>query len=424
MIPWPRKTLLGPVLSLALLGVHTTAHASDEVFTIAVIPDTQNYVDYRKQTAEGFPFDARDLLIEQLQHVADNLESRGGEIAFVTAVGDIWQHPSIAIDPGHVARGFAGPSISGDKADAVGQQVRQIEIPGAIAAFRALDGVTPFSIVPGNHDYDARWVETARRIDGVHPAGVRHFGGLTAFTDAFGAQSDFFKDRAWYVASHDNGADSAQVFTAGGYRFLHIGLQFSASDASLQWAERVIHAHQGLPTIVTTHEFLNKAAKRKGPVLDDLNAVDPYDNNPQAVWDKLIRRNDQIFMVLSGHYYGQAFRQDENVNGRHVYQILTDYQGRRQTAIDAGQSPDEAQPVGDGWLRFLRFDFSAAVPIVQVQTYSTHYDRYASDAPADHSDWYRALEKPQLSDEEFLQAEDYSFPLTDFRARFANARVE
>lgn len=420
MFKLSRLKTLWAILSLALLGATGAIASDDRAFTIAVIPDTQNYVDYTRQTAEGFPFDARDMLIGQLRYVANNAESRGGDIAFVTAVGDVWQHAIIPIDPEHTARGFAGRPIAGDEAEIVGRNVREVEIPGAIEAYRLLDGVAPFSIVPGNHDYDARWVETQRRVDGLHPAGVRHFGGLTEFTRAFGDQSEFFRDKPWYVDSNDNGADSAQIFTAGGYRFLHIGLQFSAPDSSLRWAERVMHAHRGLPTIITTHEFLGKTAGRKGYVPNDLNALDPYDNNPQAIWDKFISRNDQIFLVLSGHYYGQAFREDENIHGHRVYQILSDYQGRRQTAIDAGQSPESAQPVGDGWLRLLRFDFSNETPVVQVRTYSTHYERYASDAPQEHSQWYRAAERPADSDEAFMQAEEYSFVLSDFRARFGS----
>lgn len=34
------------------------AMPSDGKFTIAAIPDTQNYMDYTHQTAEGFPFAA------------------------------------------------------------------------------------------------------------------------------------------------------------------------------------------------------------------------------------------------------------------------------------------------------------------------------------------------------------------------------
>ena len=78
----------------------------DHQFTIAVIPDTQNMVDFMHQKQEGFPIDAAELFIEQMQFVADNTKSNGGEIEFVTSVGDVWQHLGIYLDDEHAARGF------------------------------------------------------------------------------------------------------------------------------------------------------------------------------------------------------------------------------------------------------------------------------------------------------------------------------
>ncbi len=78
----------------------------DSRFTIAVLPDTQNYVDFVHQRAEGFPFDARDMFLQQMQNVVENVQSQGGEIAFVSHLGDVWQHGSLEIDPAHAREGF------------------------------------------------------------------------------------------------------------------------------------------------------------------------------------------------------------------------------------------------------------------------------------------------------------------------------
>ena len=78
----------------------------DTAFTIAVLPDTQNYLDYTHQKAEGFPFEASEMFLEQMQFIADNLEPEGGEIAFVSSLGDVWQHQTLAMDEEHKARGF------------------------------------------------------------------------------------------------------------------------------------------------------------------------------------------------------------------------------------------------------------------------------------------------------------------------------
>ena len=69
-------------------------------FTIAVIPDTQNYIDYRRQQAEGFALDSKDLFIAQMMDIASR-----DDVVFVAAVGDVWQHGSIDVDPAHEARG-------------------------------------------------------------------------------------------------------------------------------------------------------------------------------------------------------------------------------------------------------------------------------------------------------------------------------
>ena len=173
--------------------------------------------------------------------------------------------------------------------------------------------------MPGNHDYDAMWTDANHppRAADTGPAsrGMLHADGLTNFKKVFSDKSAFARGQRWYVASHDDGADSAQVFTAGGYRFLHIGLQFDAPNASLAWAAKVIRRHSALPTIVSTHDYLGNAGERRANPAIDHHAVDPQDNSPQVVWDKLISQHDQIFMVLCGHQYAQAMRVDANRHG-------------------------------------------------------------------------------------------------------------
>src|SRR5690606_36132263 len=70
-------------------------------FTVAMIPDTQNYMDFTRQKAEGFPLDAVDLYYEQMRYIGDNARSNGGDIVFATHVGDVWQHYSEWMDPEH-----------------------------------------------------------------------------------------------------------------------------------------------------------------------------------------------------------------------------------------------------------------------------------------------------------------------------------
>ncbi|MBB4838563.1 hypothetical protein HNP52_001632 [Sphingomonas kyeonggiensis] len=410
--------------ALALLA-STTAMAQPKCgqFTIAMIPDTQNYTDYTHQKAAGYPLDGVELFYEQMRWIAANARSAGGDIVFATQVGDVWQHYSEWTDPEHEARGFKAMPNSGSSEVAEGprKETRAFEIPAAIRGFEILKGKLPFSVVPGNHDYDALWTDPAyppqpERKDSLR-IGLRHLGGLDGFRSAFSDQSEFFKGQPWYVDAHDGGADSAQLFTVGKCRFLHIGLQFDAPDASLAWAKRVLHRFPGVPTIVSTHKYLDRDGSHADTPALDQSILDHRDNNPQMVWDKLISENDQIFLVLSGHIGGQGYSVDRNLAGHEVHQMLADYQGRWQVAKELGWKNANAT-LGDGWMRLLTFRLDGSKPSVRVRTWSTFYKKFSTELP-DYAAWYKAHEgMAKLSDAEYLKRDDFSFELPDYQARF------
>lgn len=402
-----------------------------EPFVIAVIPDTQNYLDYRHQRTDGFALDGKALFIAQMQDIASR-----DDVVFVAAVGDVWQHSSIDVDPDHAARGRGvvdNPLLPGLSPTPL---TKSVEIPGAIEGYRILArSEKPFGVAPGNHDYDAFWSVAGfpPRLDlplaALDPlkgeAGVVHVGGLDNFRSVFGSDSAFFRDRDWYVDSFRGGANSAQVFDAGGYRFLHITLEMSPGDPVLRWAGAVIEAHPHYPTIITTHDYLNTRGERRAYPVIDLARADPdYHNDAEYVWKNLVSAYDQIFMVLCGHHHGQSLRVENNRYGNPVYQILADYQGRGQAGLDAGQPRNgQGNPVGlgDGWYRLMRFDLNATAPTVTVETWSSHYRSYSSELP-EYADWYRDYEQPGMSDAAFRAADSFRLDLTGFEKRFERAR--
>ena len=65
----------------------------------------------------------------------------------------------------------------------------------------------------------------------------------------------------------------------------------------------------------------------------------------------------------------------------------------------------------------MRFDMQAATPVMTVKTYSTHYEKMSRDTDT-YAAWYKAGEKPNLSDAAFHDEDDYAVTLTGFRARF------
>lgn len=430
------------VIPALLLGgtLITGCQTDDGKFTIAVIPDTQNMVDFTHQTAAGFALDSAELFIEEMQYIAGNTVSDGGDIAFVASVGDVWQHQTQEIDPAHSERGFKViENALFAQEILVTDQTTTVEMPKALQGYQiiAATGI-PFGVAPGNHDYDAMWSDSSfppnyKRVgELLNPGGglsnydpeilgMLHIGGLSNFTAVFGSQTAFFKNKDWYVSSFNNGADSAQTFTAGGYTFLNIVFEMQPSDEVLAWAQSVVDAHPGLPTLITTHDYLDQHGERKPTPIVDLKLVDPSaHNSAEEMWTDFVSQNDQIFMVLCGHQHGQAMRIDANAAGHKVYQVLADYQDRGQTGLDAGQTrtgDGRIWGIGDGWFRLMRFDTAATVPKVDVKTYSTHYN-VLSDDLAEYAKWYKAGEQPEMTDQQFYQADSYTIELSDFRKRF------
>jgi hypothetical protein len=427
---------------LACLGVITVACSAQQIasaaeessFTVIVLPDTQNAVDYRHQKAEGFAIDASDIFIEQMREIAGRGAASGGDVVFVAAVGDVWQHMSSDMDPAHYARGLRAMDnpILGLQSSIASGPTRDIEIPKAIEGYKLISAAgIPFGVAPGNHDYDAIWSVAGyvpnpdkapgTRSDTVADLGLVHIGGLSNFRSAFGSDTEFFRDKQWYLDGYQGGGSSAQLFTAGGYRFLHFAFEMQAGDAVLAWAQGIIDQYPGLPTLISTHDYLNPAGERQPSAILDLALGDPQGNNhAEQIWQKFISANDQILMVFSGHQLGQATRIDNNRSDHKVYQMLSDYQERGQASLDGGQPPrsnGSGVPIGDGWYRELRFHLGGDTARVDVKTRSSHYQVYSS-ALDNYAPWYKQLEQPSMTDAEFNAADEFTLTLDDFYTRF------
>jgi hypothetical protein len=343
-------------------------------FTIAVIPDTQNYVDdTKKQPASTKSF------LSQTAYLATHKNALN--LVFVTHLGDVVQH-------GDGTNGTPGDKSYGGQA----------EWDRALCAMKLLaDADIPFGMSPGNHDYDNSSYTKGRNLP---------LTSKVMWNRYFGSRSWLFAFKSWYGGAsdqlaYDPGLSSFQIFDAGGKNFLHISLQMEASDGALAWAQGVIDAHPNYATIITTHSYLSPPpVEHMEPPLAETaicNAAEYLTtsksctggpdgtspggcNSAQQVWDKFISKNDQIFMVLCGHSWtptvngisqGENIRIDSNNYGHPVYQVLSDYQGY---TIGADGLVD-SDPGGGGWLRLLEFDMKAGT--IHFRTYSPVLGKYA-----------------------------------------------
>ena len=196
-----------------------------------------------------------------------------------------------------------------------------------------MNGVVPYSLVRGNHD-------TVNQMKKYFP--------VSAYKDKLGGYygNDIF--------------NSWQELTVGEIKYLIFTLDYGAYDEVLDWASGIIEAHPEHNVIITTHAYLF----RDGTTLDAGDVVPPSNkgskyNNGDHMWDKLIKKYENIVLVLSGHdpcdYVVAA--QDKGVNGNTVTQMLVDPQG-----VDKAQG-------GVGLVTMLYFSEDGKT--MQVETYST-----------------------------------------------------
>jgi len=265
-------------------------------FSIAILPDTQFY-------SQSFP----NTFNAQTQWIVDNRVSQN--IAFVAQLGDIVQSGE---------SGSTQNLIQWQRADAAMDR-----LDGNLSV--SPDGIIPYTALLGNHDYRVVSDKTS---------------GTTRYQEFFGPSR--YRGRSWYLEESGLVGAHAQVFSAGGYRFLSISLQFEPLDADLAWAQSIIDQNPGLPTILNTHSYLNPSSRtRQSTVTGNSSGITNPGNSGEQVFQKLVFNNPQIFLVMNGHFSGEFNQTSINKAGQEVFELVMDYQSRANG--------------GDGWMRMMQF---------------------------------------------------------------------
>lgn len=179
----------------------------------------------------------------------------------------------------------------------------------AKAGISKLDGVIPYSLAKGSENHDASYMLN------------KYFYNDT-YMDGFGG---FYKEgqveNAW------------RVFRAGNIDYLNVVLDFGASDAVLEWAGEVIAAHPNHKVIINTHCYLYS----DGELQNYTHSASPHysevgtgsKNNGNEIWDKLVSKYENIFLVLCGHYVTEQIvvNQRQGIHGNTVTEMLVNPQG-------------------------------------------------------------------------------------------------
>ncbi len=176
----------------------------------------------------------------------------------------------------------------------------------ALEQHQKLDGLVPYSIIRGNHDisFDMN----------------RHFANETYMSQFEGFYQEGKIDNSW------------RTITIGEVDYLMVTIDYAAKNEILDWASEVIAAHPHHRVIISTHCYLfrdgNTVNKDSQYAPDATGRMVGKINNGDSIWDYLIRKHENIFMVLSGHIASDdvIMTEAKGDHGNTVYQFLIDPQ--------------------------------------------------------------------------------------------------
>jgi hypothetical protein len=327
--------------------------SSSSRFQIGIVPDPQYYSVVQWKTDSYYN--------TQMSWFIANQTSRN--LAFVIGVGDEVQdgNPFTTVNKqitttfsGNITPSGQTQTVSGapniDTVDPTNHNF-EVEWLRASNAWAMLDNANiPNNAIIGNHDY-FHWdqkkdpTEYVKWFPGTRNVGKPWYGGYSPIDTTQPANLQYA------------GLNTYSYFNAGGYKFLNISIQWEGSNpqmGDLNWAQSIINANPGIPTIISTHEYQNNAGR---------------DAAGTFIWNNLVDKagNDQIFMVLSGHINGSRQQTSTNVDGKPVLEILTNYQ---DYAFGTSQGYSKNYANGGGFLRTLAFDLNADT--VTAETYSPY----------------------------------------------------
>jgi predicted phosphodiesterase len=291
----------------AVLKEGPPAQSPNTRFTIAVLPDTQNY-------SEKYP----ETFAAQTQWITD--QQRARNIACVLHLGDITNHNQPA------------------------------EWENAAQAMKLLHGKLPYFMATGNHDYGDR-------------------GGCgdrtTLFNNYFPLSS--FREQSTFGGTYDREPErmenSYHLFTAGGRKFIVLSLEFGPRKDVVRWANEIAARFSDREAILITHAYIyfddsRYDWKKHGtsqlwnphnyPLAKEVDDV----TDGEELWNDLVSRHKNFILTLNGHVLrdGLGRLTSTTPHGRNVHQLLVNFQMRPKG--------------GDGWLRLLEFGPDHSVHVV------------------------------------------------------------
>ncbi len=171
----------------------------------------------------------------------------------------------------------------------------------AYNAISQLNGVVPYTVVRGNHDYYSYDFNLAFAVDGY----------LNQFKENGGLMDETSAENSYYKLTAPNGD-----------KWMVVNLDWSPTDDEISWADGIIAANPDYQVIIITHQYM----------FLDGTTVDTEDYNQGTtgayLWDNLVKKYENVKMVFSGHIESNLITMTQSIgdNGNIVSQFLIDAQ--------------------------------------------------------------------------------------------------
>ncbi len=346
----------------------STIDHSSYAYTLAVLPDIQNLTQY-------YPA----ALTTTINYITSNALTQ--RIKFVMGMGDITNQNTTE------------------------------QWNTAKSAIETMNGVVPYSVIPGNHDYD-RTINTR---------------ALSGFDAAFPISE--YQSKDFFGGSYSSSSISNAYYkiTANDIKYLIMSLEFAPRNEVLTWAGDIIAANPDYNVIITTHSYMSSsgsyvtASSYLSSSSYNFATTGGNFNDGAGIWDKLASKYSNIQMILCGHVPTPELivRRDRGINNNSVYQILADTQG-----LDLDFE-------GLGMIMFLRFSDGGTK--VDVQYYSVVKNMYLKKSNTFSFDMHPDFNSPIVFTEihpdapgtdiaeyfEIMNISDYPVDLYDYQMMYS-----
>jgi hypothetical protein len=216
----------------------------------------------------------------------------------------------------------------------------------------------PYCILPGNHDLMGKNMRE------------------TLLNEYFSAE-DYSNSEAFGLFEPGKMENSWHEFTTPTGKHLLLALEFGPRNAVIDWADQIVKQRPDRKTIIVIHSHLDAGSRRYdwktwgtkqmySPYSYDI-ALNGNVNDGEDVWNKLLRKHRNIYMVLCGHELNQGtgYLISQGDYGQRVHQVLANYQ--------MGVQPDRPY-CGGGYLRLMQFHPDGYT--IRVKSYSPWLDEW------------------------------------------------